>query len=121
MNNLCLEVRDGNGGNGAMADIWGCANEASKLWAFNGNGPIRSDLGKCLDIVAANKGVGAGVNMVDYHDDWRAQQWRWDGSQIISKLSGLCLQISAANRDVGAAVEVWGRNGGGHQQWHPVV
>jgi Ricin-type beta-trefoil lectin domain len=121
MNNRCLEVREGNRGNGALVTIWDCGGWESERWEFNGNGPIYNpNIGKCLDIVAANHENGAAVNLYDCHGDWGAQQWRWDGAQIRSNMSHRCLEISGRNWFVGATVQLWDCNGGNHQHWHVV-
>ncbi|GGY07069.1 RICIN domain-containing protein [Streptomyces hiroshimensis] len=116
MNNRCLEVRDGNTGNGAMLDMWDCHGYPAERFYWD-NGQIRSDLtGKCLDIVASNRENGAGVNMFDCHG-WPAQQWHWDGNRLVSNLSGRCLDISGANPYVGASVQMWECNNGPAQNW----
>ncbi|WP_242894767.1 RICIN domain-containing protein [Actinomadura litoris] len=118
MNNRCLEVREGNTGNGAMIDIWDCSGHLSERWVWSGNGEIRNELSqKCLDIVASNHENGAGVDLFDCRG-WPAQQWRWDGTQIRSNMSNRCLEISGGNWYMGATVQMWDCNGGSHQQWH---
>ncbi|MFI1252537.1 RICIN domain-containing protein [Streptomyces netropsis] len=116
MNNRCLEVRDGNTGNGAMLDMWDCHGLPAERFSWD-NGQIRSDLtGKCLDIVVSNHENGAGVNMFDCRG-WPAQQWHWDRTRLVSSMSGRCLEISGANPHPGASVQMWDCDNGRNQDW----
>ncbi|WP_031129018.1 RICIN domain-containing protein [Streptomyces aureocirculatus] len=115
-NNRCLEVRDGNTGNGAMVTTWDCHGGASERWAWRNDQLVSDVSGKCLDIVAANRDRGAGVNMWTCHGG-PAQQWRTDGSRIVSKLSGLCLELSLGNPHPGAAIQTYECNNSNAQDW----
>ncbi|MEW2527973.1 RICIN domain-containing protein [Streptomyces sp. NPDC047071] len=119
--NKCLEVRDGNRGNGALVTTWDCHGGAQQRWKWV-NDQLVSDLSdsgpaRCLDIVAANRDRGAAVNMFDCHGDWPAQQWRIAGNRIVSKLSGLCLDLSGGNPHTGAVVQMYECNNSSAQDW----
>ncbi|WP_409235640.1 RICIN domain-containing protein [Streptomyces sp. PA5.6] len=116
-NNKCLEVRNGNTGDGAMVTTWDCHGGASERWRWYNDQLVSDVSGKCLDIVAANRDRGAGVNMFTCHGDWLAQQWRTDGSRIVSKLSGLCLDMSLGNPHSGASIQMYECNNSNAQDW----
>ncbi|MBW4717265.1 RICIN domain-containing protein [Saccharothrix obliqua] len=116
-NNRCLEVRDGNPGNGAMVTMWDCTGWPSELFDMVNGQIVNAINGKCLDVVASNGELGGAVNMFDCHREWPSQQWWWDGSQIRTRLTGRCLEISAANPGLGATVQLWNCTGTANQQW----
>lgn len=120
LNNLCLDVSNGNTGNGAKLITWECYGGPAQRFFFDG-GKIRNEnSGKCLDIVAANPGRGAGVQMFDCHNDWPAQKWHWDGGRLVSDMNGACLDIAAGNRYPGATIMMWECNGSTAQEWRIV-
>lgn len=119
-NNRCLEVRDGNPGNGVLVDMWDCGGWPSERWVWSGD-QLRSDVGdKCLDVAGSNGSNGAAVNMFTCLGT-NQQRWYWSGDQLRNKINDKCLTIGGSNWWSGASVVMWDCNGAPDQQrWHLV-
>jgi hypothetical protein len=116
MNHKCLEVRDGNTGNGVLVDMWDCAGP-NEHWYWIGD-QIRSDLsGRCLDVAGSNGDNGAAVNMFNCLGT-NQQRWYWDGLKLRNKINGKCLSIANSNWWNGAAVVMWDCVGTANQNWY---
>ena len=114
---LCLEVADGNTGNGALVTVWGCHGGTNQRWTFDG-GRIKSALpgNRCLDVRGGNGGNGAAINLYDCNFA-NGQKWHFDGGRLVSGVNGHCLTIVAANFAGGGAVVNWECVGHSEQEW----
>ncbi|GAB2962041.1 RICIN domain-containing protein [Saccharothrix stipae] len=115
MNGLCLEVRNGNRGNGGAVAMWTCTGGDNQRWESNGSEYRNVVSGKCLDVNDGNGGTGAGLNQWDCLAN-PPQQWRFNGSEL-RNANNNCLTIPAGNRGNGAAVVMWACVGAADQQW----
>ncbi|WP_433476968.1 RICIN domain-containing protein [Spirillospora sp. CA-142024] len=115
---LCLEVADGNSGNGALVTVWNCHGGSNQRWTFDDKGRIKSDLpgDKCLDVRGGNGGNGAAINLYECNAS-SAQQWHFEGDRLVSGVNGHCLTIVAANFAGGGAVVNWECVGHVEQTW----
>ncbi|MFH8990094.1 RICIN domain-containing protein [Streptomyces sp. NPDC017940] len=119
LNSLCLDVSNGNAGDGALLTTWECHGAPGQRFTWEG-GKLRNDhSGKCLDIVAGNPHQGAAVQMYTCRDDRTAQKWTWAGTDapLVSVHNNLCLDISGGNRAQGAAIQMWGCHNHPAQKW----
>ena len=70
LNGKCLDITDGNSGDGASVSMYDCTGSSNQLWSFlettsAGFEVVSALNGKCLDITDANSGDGASVSMYD--------------------------------------------------------
>ncbi|MEU0572193.1 RICIN domain-containing protein [Nonomuraea sp. NPDC005983] len=123
--NLCLDVRDFNGKNGATVQLWKCNHNANQLWTMNADGSVRSALnGKCLDIRDFNGKNRAAVQL------WKCsgrsnQQWYLGDSKygrsgyqtIRSRMNHKCLDATDKQHVNGTPMQIWRCHGGWNQSF----
>ena len=71
---LCLEVREANPSNGAVAQSAACRAAAEDRWSLMDTGQIRGLEGKCLEVSGDGTAPGAGVQLDDCTPSDR-QRW----------------------------------------------
>ncbi|GAA0397531.1 hypothetical protein GCM10010357_18290 [Streptomyces luteireticuli] len=112
----CLEVKDGNDGNGTPVRLADCARTAAQTWKRTGSGTIEA-LGKCLDADGSGKNWATKVQLGDC-DGRPAQQWNaTDGKELKNVNADLCLDVPNSISNDGRQLQLWGCNDSRAQKW----
>jgi len=83
---------------------------------YRGAGPIRSQLGKCLDDAGALSKNGTPIQIFTCNGT-SAQSWTWNGSDGTLRTLGKCLDARNGGTANGTLIQLWRCNGTPAQEW----
>jgi hypothetical protein len=119
LNNLAIDIPDGNSKNGQLLQVWKENGDKNQTWVFE-DGFILSAKNRkfSLDVKDGNFEKGTAIQLWEKHGG-ESQQWIVDDGLIkCANHPHLCLDIDTSNKgENGSKLQLWEIIGGENQRW----
>jgi hypothetical protein len=112
----CLDVPDGDFGDGRQLWVWDCNNTAAQKLQFASDGTIRI-ADKCLDVADADFNNGTPIQITWCNGNDAQQFVLNERHDLVNTVVGMCVDIKDNNPGNGAWLHLWTCLGIDSQKW----
>ncbi|MET7293914.1 ricin-type beta-trefoil lectin domain protein [Streptomyces griseoloalbus] len=112
----CIDVPDGDFGDGAQLWVWDCNNSEAQKMRFASDGTIRI-ADKCLDVANAQFTNGTPIQITWCNGNVAQQFVLNERHDLVNTVVGMCVDIKDNNAGNGAQLHLWTCLGTDNQKW----
>ncbi|GGV70878.1 hypothetical protein GCM10010294_29410 [Streptomyces griseoloalbus] len=112
----CIDVPDGDFGDGAALWVWDCNNSEAQKMRFASDGTIRIK-DKCLDVANAQFTNGTPIQITWCNGNVAQQFVLNERHDLVNTVVGMCVDIKDNNAGNGAQLHLWTCLGTDNQKW----